>query len=85
MKEINSLIPGRHTPISKSLLALAGLIYASLEHSYISIDEIIINLKRSQNPVAKNITFTTVILAILILFSIGQIEMDKGLIKKIMQ
>lgn len=82
MKEINALIPNRHVTIDQSLLAVAGLVQSHISSAYISIDELLITLKKTGSPIAKNITFTTVMISVVILFSINQIEMKNGLIRK---
>ncbi|GEM_PF-493124 len=70
------LIPHKHIRFSSSILALSGLVRTYLLDRPQTLDELWVRLQSLQKDHAwvKDVTFTGLVLAIDILFSIGEIE-----------
>jgi len=70
------LIPHKHIQFTDSLLALAGLVRTHLLDRPQTLDELWVRLQglRKEYVWVKDVTFSNLVLAIDVLFSIGQIE-----------
>ena len=70
------LIPHKHVQFTNSLLAVAGLVRTHLLDRPQTLDELWVRLQglRKEHAWVKDVTFSNLVLAIDVLFSIGQIE-----------